>query len=70
MPDDDLMTAEQATAHLGVSRGTFWSFVKRHHVPHYQKPLSGKRFFFKRSELDAARAGLIRVDGSEGKAAA
>jgi len=66
---EDLLTAEEAQAHLGVSRATFWSFVKRYGVPRYQKPLSGKRLFFKSSDLDAARA-TVRTIGPEGKAAA
>jgi predicted DNA-binding transcriptional regulator AlpA len=53
--EEDLLTAEQAQAYLGVSRATFWSFVKRYNVPKYQVPLQGKRLFFKRSELDAVR---------------
>ena len=67
--DQELLTAEQAQEYLGVSRATFWAFVKRYAVLRYQKPLSGKRLFFKRSDLDAARGTTIRV-GSEGKAAA
>ena len=67
MTDEELLTAEQAQEYLGVSRATFWNFVKRYAVPRYQKPLSGKRLFFKRSELDVARQTARPV---EGKAAA
>jgi predicted DNA-binding transcriptional regulator AlpA len=67
--DEDLLTAEEAQAHLGVSRATFWNFVKRYRVPRYQRPLSGKRLFFKRSELDAARQSTTRVDDAAKRAA-
>ena len=66
---EELLTAEEAQAYLGVSRATFWSFVKRYSVPRYQKPLSGKRLFFKQADLDAARS-TVRPVSSEGKAAA
>jgi len=52
---EELLTAEEAQAYLGISRATFFAFVKRYRVPRYQKPLSGKRHFYRRSELDAAR---------------
>jgi predicted DNA-binding transcriptional regulator AlpA len=63
--DEDLLTAEEAQAHLGVSRATFWNFVKRYSVPRYQKPLTGKRLFFKRGDLDAARGTTRRVGALE-----
>jgi predicted DNA-binding transcriptional regulator AlpA len=69
MEDERLLTAEEAQAHLGVSRATFWNFVKRHDVPRYKAPLAGKRLFFKASELDAARR-PVRVEREPGKAAA
>jgi predicted DNA-binding transcriptional regulator AlpA len=59
---EELLTTEQAQEYLGVSRGTFWSFIKRYSVPRYQKPLSGKRLFFKASDLDAARNTARPVD--------
>jgi predicted DNA-binding transcriptional regulator AlpA len=65
MADEPLLTAEEAQAHLGVSRATFWNFVKRWQVPRYQKPLTGKRLFFKASDLDAARNSARRVNGGE-----
>lgn len=49
---EELLTAEQAQARLGVSRATFWSLVKRYEVPRYTIPLKGKRVFFKPSDLD------------------
>ena len=69
MEDEKLLTAEQAQAHLGVSRATFWNFVKRHEVPRYKAPLSGKRLFFRASDLDAARRPVL-VERPMGKAAA
>jgi excisionase family DNA binding protein len=69
MAEEDLLTAEEAQEYLGVSRATFWNFVKRHKVPKFQKPLSGKRLFFKRADLDTARSTPRRVNG-EGKARA
>jgi predicted DNA-binding transcriptional regulator AlpA len=64
---EELLTAEQAQTYLGVSRATFWSFVKRYQVPKYQKPLTGKRLFFKASDLDAARD-TTRVVGAKAAA--
>ena len=70
MEDEKLLTAEEAQKYLGVSRATFWNFVKRHGVPKYRAPLAGKRLFFKASDLDAARR-PVRVDaGAAGKVAA
>ncbi len=63
MDEERLLTAEEAQQYLGVSRATFWNFVKRHNVPKYKAPLSGKRLFFKASELDAARR-PVRIDGA------
>ena len=64
-----LMSGKEAQVYLGISRATFWGFVKRYQVPRYHKPLAGKRLFFKRRDLDTARATPVRVD-SPGKAAA
>jgi predicted DNA-binding transcriptional regulator AlpA len=69
MPGNDLLSAEEAQKYLGVSRATFWNFVKRYNVPKYQVPLSGKRLFFKPSDLDAVRK-PVRLDGAESKKAA
>ena len=69
MEDEKLLTAEEAQAHLGVSRATFWNFVKRHNVPKYRAPLSGKRLFFRASDLDVARR-PVRIDGGEAPKAA
>lgn len=63
MDSEELLTAEQAQEYLGVSRATLWTFVKRFNVPRYAKPLSGKRVFFKRADLDAARATTVRRGG-------
>jgi hypothetical protein len=60
MAEDDLLTAEEAQAYLGVSRATFFAFVKRYHVPWYQKPLTGKRHFYRRGDLDAARQTTVQ----------
>ena len=64
MDEEKLLTAEEAQEYLGVSRATFWNFVKRYKVPKYRAPLSGKRLFFKASELDAARR-PVRLDGDQ-----
>lgn len=53
--DDELLTVEEACRHLGVSRPTLAAFVKEYGIPKYKKPFTGRRDFFKRSELDAAR---------------
>jgi len=67
MPEEELLSSEEAQAYLGVSRATFWTFVKRYEVPKYQVPLSGKRLFFKKTDLDDVRK-PVRI--TEGKAAA
>jgi len=55
MEEDALLTVEEACRHLGVSRPTLAAFVKEFGIPKYKKPFTGRRDFFKRSELDAAR---------------
>lgn len=56
MASEDLLNVEEAAAYLGVQRAAFWNFVRRYDVPRYQKPLAGKRVFFRRGDLDRARA--------------
>lgn len=55
MEDEALLTVEEACQHLGVSRPTLAAFVKAYDIPKYKKPFTGRRDFFKRSDLDAAR---------------
>ena len=55
MLERDLLTVEQATERLGVSPATFWNLVKRYDLPKYKLPLSGKRVYFKISDLDELR---------------
>jgi excisionase family DNA binding protein len=69
MADDELLTVEQAQEYLGVSRATLWNLVKRHHVPRYRVPVSGKRVFFKPSDLDRLRQ-PIKLNGEQEKLAA
>ncbi len=69
MPNKELLTTEEAQEYLGVSRATLWNFVKRYRVPSYQKPLMGKRVFFKRADLDQAKETVLPRQG-QGKAAA
>jgi excisionase family DNA binding protein len=53
--DDALLTVEEACRHLGVSRPTLAAFVREYGIPKYKKPFTGRRDFFKRSDLDAAK---------------
>ena len=69
MPDDQLLTVEQAQEHLGVSRATLWNLIKRHHIPRYRVPVSGKRVFFKASDLERLRQ-PVRLNDEPGKLAA
>ena len=62
MEDDALLTVEEACRHLGVSRPTFSAFVKEYGIPKYKKPFTGRRDFFKRADLDAARNAARRKD--------
>lgn len=55
MERGELLTAEQAQEHLGVSRATFWSLVKRYQIPRYTVPVEGKRVFFKPDDLESLR---------------
>jgi excisionase family DNA binding protein len=68
MPDEELLTVEQAIERLGVSPATFWNLVKRYKLPKYKLPLSGKRVYFKVSDLEELKRPR-RVNG-EGKARA
>ncbi len=69
MEDDALLTVEEACRHLGVSRPTFSAFVKEYGIPKYKKPFTGRRDFFKRSDLDAARNAARRKDEPRFRAA-
>jgi predicted DNA-binding transcriptional regulator AlpA len=55
MAEDELLSLEQATALLGVSRATLFNLIKRYNVPRYQIPVQGKRVFFKRADLETLR---------------
>jgi excisionase family DNA binding protein len=63
MDQEELLTAEEAQRHLGVSRATFWNLIKRYRVPKYRLPLRGKRVFFKRADLNRLFE-PVRVDTS------
>jgi excisionase family DNA binding protein len=69
MTDRELLTVEQAQEYLGVSRATLWNLVKRHHVPRYRIPVSGKRVFFRPADLDRLRE-PVRLTDEPGKLAA
>jgi excisionase family DNA binding protein len=69
MNRDDLLTAEQAQAQLGVSRATLWNLLKRHQIPRYQIPASGRRVFFKREDIQRLQE-PVRMEAQPGKAAA
>jgi excisionase family DNA binding protein len=55
MKEDTLLTVEDACSYLRVSRPTFTAFVREYGITKYKKPFTGRRDFFKRSEVDAAR---------------
>ena len=55
MHDDELLSAEEAQEHLGISRATLWKLIDRYHVPRYRIPLRGKRIFLKKSDLEKLR---------------
>jgi excisionase family DNA binding protein len=65
---EDLLSAEESWAYLGVSRATFWNLVKRHELQRYMIPVSGKRVYFKREDLDELRKPVPR-QGEIGAAA-
>jgi excisionase family DNA binding protein len=69
MNRDDLLTAEQAQEALGVSRATLWNLLKRHKIPRYQIPASGRRVFFKRDDIERLKQPVLLED-ARGKAAA
>lgn len=52
MSEEELLTAEAAQRHLGVSRATFWALLKRHGIRRYTLPLKGKRVFFRPADLE------------------
>ena len=64
MEEDELLTVEQAIEYLGVSPATFWNLAKRYRLPKYKVPLSGKRVYFKRADLDGLRR-PVRVNPPE-----
>lgn len=69
MPDDELLTTDEAWRYLGVSRATFFNVLKRHPLPRYRKPLDAKRIYFKRVDLDLLKE-PVREDPREVSAAA
>ena len=53
MADDQLLTVDEAMAHLGIrNRTKFFKLVRDFDVPRYKKLLEGKRIFFKPEDLD------------------
>ncbi len=68
MNRDELLTAEQAQAALGVSRATLWNLLKRHKIPRYQIPAVGRRVFFNREYIERLKQ-PVRLDEQRFRAA-
>lgn len=45
----DVLTIDEASIFLGISKSTLWKYTSQNKIPHYK---SGKRLYFKKSELE------------------